>query len=154
MKKTWLEKLEDSRDLPKVVTLKHNAQIHWHGRSMAIPSPMEVNNIMKGVPKGRLITIDLIRQKVAKKHQADIGCPLTTGIFSWIASNAAEEARIEGKQRIIPWWRTLKSDGALNAKSPGDVQNQAALLKKEGFRIIQKGKKTKVANFEKFLVGI
>ena len=38
----------DSKDLPKVVSLRENARIHWKGDTMAIPSPMEINEIMKG----------------------------------------------------------------------------------------------------------
>ncbi|MCL5406884.1 MAG: MGMT family protein [Patescibacteria group bacterium] len=154
MKKTWQEKLKDSKDLPKVVTLKKEAQAHWHGKTMAIPAPLEVNKIMASVPKGKLITIDVIRQKIAQKHKTDIGCPLTTGIFSWIAAHAAEEAKVEGKKQITPWWRTLKSDGSLNEKYPGGAENQGKLLQKEGHQIIQKGKKVKVLNFEKALAKV
>ena len=153
-KKSWQEKLRDSKDLPKVVTLQEKAQIHWHGKTMAIPAPMEVNEIMARVPKGKLITIDIIRQKVAKKHGADIGCPLTSGIFAWIAAHAAEEARREGKKRITPWWRTLKSDGSLNEKYPGGAENQAKLLKEDGHIVIQKGKKVRVDQFEDSLLKI
>ncbi len=108
-KKTWREKLMDSKDLPKVVTLSENAQKHWKGRTMAIPSPMEVNEIMRHVPKGKLITIDQIRKIVAQNHGADIGCPLTCGIFTWIAAHAAMEAAAEGVKNITPYWRTLNA---------------------------------------------
>lgn len=146
--------MNDSKDLPKVVTLKKEAQIHWHGQTMVVPSPMEVNEIMASVPKGKLITIDIIRQKVAQKHKTDIGCPLTSGIFSWIAANAAEEAKAEGKKKITPWWRTLKSDGSLNEKFPGGTENQSALLQSEGHQLTQKGKKIKVVDFEKSTVKV
>lgn len=42
--------------------------------------------------------------------------------------------------QVIPWWRTLKSNGELNEKYPGGVENQKKLLEKEGHKIIQKGK--------------
>ena len=48
--KSWREKLSDSKDLPKVVTLNDTAQKHWKGNIMAIPSPLEVNEIMAAVP--------------------------------------------------------------------------------------------------------
>jgi len=60
-KKTWQQKLQDSKDLPKVVILKQHAQKRWKGKTMAIPSPMEVNEIMAKIPEGKLITIDEIR---------------------------------------------------------------------------------------------
>jgi len=154
MKKTWQQKLNDSKDLPKVVTLNDKAQEHWHGQTMIIPTPLEVSKIMGQVPKGKLITIDVIRKKLANIHNTDIGCPLTCGIFAWIAAQASEESKLEGKNNVIPWWRTIKSDGSLNDKFPGGVENHRYLLLKEGHNIIQKGKKLKVDNFEYNLVKI
>ncbi len=153
-KKSWQEKLKDSKDLPKIVKLDKEAQTHWKGETMTVPSPMEVNNIMAKVPRGKLITTDIIRQKVAKKHGTDIGCPLTCGIFTWISAHAAEEARQEGKKKITPYWRTLKKDGELNEKYPGGIANQAKILKQEGQKIIKKNKKTLVLDYEKKLVEI
>jgi alkylated DNA nucleotide flippase Atl1 len=121
--------------------------------TLAIPSPLEVNEIMRSVPKGKLITINKIRERIAAKHGATIGCPITTGIFAWIAANAAEEERTEGRKRITPWWRTLKEGGTLNPKYPGGIQKQMELLEAEGHTIVPKGKKNfKVADFEKKLV--
>jgi hypothetical protein len=58
---------------------------------------------------------------VAKDNKATIGCPITTGIFAWIAAHAAEEDLADGKKRVTPYWRTLKTGGELNAKYPGGV---------------------------------
>jgi len=151
-KKTWREKLSDSKDLPKVVTLKENARKHWKGNTMAVPSPKEVNAVMAGVPKGKLTTIQEIRKIIARKHHADIGCPLTCGIFSWIAAYAAEEEAAEGKKKITPYWRTLKTGGEVNPKYPGGLEKQKELLESEGHKVVQKGKKGFVENFEKTLV--
>ncbi len=151
-KKSWREKLRDTKDLPKVVTLGENAQGHWKGNTMAIPSPMEVNEIMARVPKGKLITIQEIRDLIAQKHHADIGCPLTCGIFSWIAAYAAEEEAEQGKKKITPYWRTLKKGGELNPKYPGGLERQKGLLESEGHTVVQKGKKAFVENFDKILL--
>ena len=111
---------------------------------------------MRKVPKGKLITINEIRQILAKKHKADFGCPITTGIFSWIAANAADEAERGGKKRITPYWRTLKTGGILNEKYPGGLKNLKKRLKAEGHTVIQKGrsKHFMVENFEKALVNV
>jgi alkylated DNA nucleotide flippase Atl1 len=151
-KKTWREKLMASKDLPKVVSLPENAQKHWKGGSMAIPSPLEVNDIMAKVPEGKVITIGEIRQMVARKHKADIGCPLTCGIFSWIAAHAAVEEAAAGKKETTPYWRTLKTSGALNPKYPGGTEAQKKLLESEGHEVIQKGKKYLVENYENCLL--
>ena len=151
-KRIWREKLLDAKDLPKTVTLKPKMQKHWNGHTLAIPSPMEVNEIMASVPKGKLITTQELLRIVAKKHLADMGCPLTCGLFSWIAAYAAEEEAKEGRKRITPYWRTLKTGGELNPKFPGGLERQKGLLKSEGHQIIQKGKKAFVEDFEKKVI--
>jgi len=97
-----MEKLHDSKNLPKIVKLKSSTKKRWKGSIMAIPSPMDVNDIMAKVPKGKLITIDEIRNKIAGKYRTDICCPLTSGIFAWIAAYAAKEERAEGKKKTTP----------------------------------------------------
>lgn len=109
---------------------------------------------MKTVPKGKLITIHKICELLSRKYNTKACCTLTTGIFIMTAANAAEEMRKEGKTNKNPYWRTLKADGYLNEKYPGGAKAQKALLEKEGYRVIQKGKKYKVAEFEKYLVDV
>ncbi|GAI23029.1 unnamed protein product, partial [marine sediment metagenome] len=146
----------DSKGLPKVEKITDKMSKRWGTGTVVIPAPKEVDEIMRKVPQGRVITINEIRAKLAQKHGATIGCPITTGIFAWIAANAAGEAAEEGKQDITPYWRTLKSAGQLNGKYPGGVEAQAAHLEEEG-HIIEpgKGKKPpKVKGFEKYLVKL
>jgi hypothetical protein len=80
-----------------------------------------------------------------------MGCPLTTGIFAWLAANAADEAANEGAKRITPYWRTLKSGGELNPKYPGGIEAQKAQLRAEGHKITQRGKRYFVTDFDKAL---
>ena len=61
--------------------------------------PKEVDEIMRHVPKGKLITINNIREIIAERYNATISCPMTTGIFAWISANAAEEMLAEGKKK-------------------------------------------------------
>jgi hypothetical protein len=58
---------------------------------VVIPAPIEVDEITKKVPWGKIIKINDIRAALAKKHKATIGCSMTTGIFAWFAAQAAEE---------------------------------------------------------------
>lgn len=151
-RKSWQEKLADSKDLPRVELITEKMSQRWGTGTVVIPAPVEVDEIMRSVPVGKLITIDQIREKLAKKHGATIGCPLTTGIFAWVAAHAAEEASAEGKENITPYWRTLKTGGVINEKYPGGVNIQRKLLESEGHKVIQKGKKYVVANFDRYLV--
>jgi hypothetical protein len=106
---------------------------------------------MRKVPKGRVTTINEIRAHLARKHKATIACPLTTGIFAWIAAHAADEAAAEGVKRITPYWRTLKAGGELNPKFPGGVPALKTRLEAEGHRVVQKGTRFVVVDLEKVL---
>src|SRR5262249_14727029 len=123
-KKSWREKLADSKDLPKVEKIPSRMQAKWGKGTIVIPAPKEVDKIMKQVPLGGLIPINEIRAKVAKKHKATIGCPICTGIFAWIAAHAADEAAAAGEAETTPYWRTLKVGGEVNAKYPGGLEAQ------------------------------
>jgi len=150
-RKSWFEKLKDSKGLPVVERITDKMSKRWGTGTVVIPAPMEVNEIMRKVPEGKLTTINEIRAALAKKHGATIGCPITTGIFAWIAANAAEEQKLQGEKGITPYWRTLKTGGVINEKYPGGVEAQKKLLEKEGHRVVKKGKKCVVVNYEKSL---
>ena len=95
-----------------------------------------------------------MRASLARKHGATIGCPITTGIFAWVAANAAEESKQKGERMITPYWRTLKTGGVINEKYPGGVKGQKKLLEKEGHKVIQKGKNYIVVSYEKALAQV
>ncbi len=156
LRKSWREKLADSKGLPKVEEITAKMSTRWGTGTVVIPAPKDVDEIMKKVPRGKLITINQIREMLAQKYGATIGCPITTGIFAWIAAHAAAEEAAEGKRDITPYWRTLKSDGELNPKYPGGVEAQRVRLIAEG-HIVEpgKGKKPpKVKDFGKHLVRL
>ena len=153
-KQTWREKLADSKGLPKVEPITEKMSKRWGAGTVAIPAPKEIDEIMKKVPKGKLITINEIRDIIARKHCATIGCPITTGIFAWIAAHAAAEEESEGKKRITPYWRTLKSGGELNPKYPGGIQGQKARLESEGHTVVRKGERFFVHEYRRVLVKL
>jgi hypothetical protein len=150
-RKPWREKLADSKDLPKVERITGRLRARWGSGTVAIPAPADVDAIMRRVPRGKLITINEIRDCIARQHGATIGCPITTGIFAWIAAHAAEEAAAEGRVRITPYWRTLKSGGELNAKYPGGIARLKQRLEAEGHRVVAKGKRFVVVDYQKRL---
>ena len=151
-KKSWKEKLNNDKNLPRIVPIKGRLSKKWGTGTCVIPSPKEVNLLMKKFPKGKLVTINQIRETLAKKHKATIGCPITTGIFARIAAGAAEEETKEGKKNITPYWRILKQGGVINEKYPGGVKAQKELLEKEGHKVKKQGRKCVVENFEKHLI--
>jgi len=73
MKKTWTEKLNDDKDLPRVIEITEKMRSTWGSGTCVIPAPREVDEIMRSVPAGRLITINQIRATLARKHKTSIG---------------------------------------------------------------------------------
>jgi len=153
-KKTWCQKLNNSKGLPKVEKITDAMSKRWGTGTVVIPAPIEVDGIMRKIPTGKLMTINEIRAALAKKHKATIGCPMTTGIFAWIAAYAAEERKQHGEKDITPYWRTLKTGGFLNEKYPGGAEAQKELLEREGHTVVQKGKKYFVLDYGKSLAQI
>jgi len=153
-RKSWSEKLRDRKNLPRGEKITDKMSKRWGTGTVVIPAPTDVNDMMRRVPEGKLITINEMRAALAKKHGATIGCPMTTGIFAWIAANAAEEQRQKGENDITPYWRTLKTGGVINPKYPGGVEAQKNLLEKEGHEVVQKGKRYVVVDFEKSLAKL
>lgn len=153
-KKTWREKLADDKGLPRFGRVMGPMRRKWGSGTMVVPAPREVDEVMRKVPKGKLLTINEIRGYLARKHKVEIGCPITTGIFAWIAAHAAEEAAGHGAKRITPYWRTLKSDGELNPKYPGGIANLKHRLEAEGHCVVQKGKRYLVADFQESLFAL
>jgi alkylated DNA nucleotide flippase Atl1 len=149
--KTWREKLADDKGLPRVGKIEGRMSTRWGTGTMVIPAPREVDALMKHVPRGKVTTINELRGALARKHGVNVGCPITTGIFAWIAAHAAAEAAAAGRKRITPYWRTLKSDGQLNEKYPGGILALKKRLRNEGHKVVRRGKNFFVEDFQRSL---
>lgn len=150
-KKDFNKMLKDSKDMPKIVTITDQKSIEKYGGSkMYFAPPIDYDKVMRRVPKGKLITVGMIRDHFAKQNNADFTDPITAGIFCSIAAWAS----FQRTDDITPYWRTLKANGELNPKYPGGVESQKKLLEDEGFTVVKKGRtniRYYVENYEKFL---
>lgn len=147
-KKSWREKLADDKGLPKIKRVEGKMTKRWGTGTMVIPAPREVDALMKKIPRGKVTTIHELRAALARKYKVNIACPITTGIFSWIAAHAATEAATGGRKRITPYWRTLKTGGELNPKYPGGIPALKNFLRAEGHKVVRRGRRFLVAGFE------
>ena len=150
-RKTFNEKLQDSKDMPKIVVIEDEKSIErYGGKNMVIAPPIEYSEIIAKIPEGKLLTIKEIREFLAKKYEADFTCPMTAGIFISLSAQASNERENDK----IPFWRCLKTDGELNPKYPGGIELQKEMLEKEGHEIYTRGRKNIryfVKDFEKNL---
>jgi alkylated DNA nucleotide flippase Atl1 len=114
---------------------------------MVVSSPREVDALICRIPLGRLATLDEIRAFLARRHGAEIACPVSTAIFINVAAQAAEAFAAMGAETITPYWRVLRPGGRLNTKYPGGVQAQQARLEAEGHTIVQRRRDLVVADY-------
>ena len=150
----YRNRLHDEKDFPKIKTIPKKLHKSWGIGKFVMPSPLEVNSLMKKVSKGKLTTINQLREILAKKYKTTTACPIVTGIFVIIAARAAAEELKEGKKRVTPYWRTIKSNGIINEKYPGGIVVQKKILKQEGHIILSKGKNYIVENYQNKLLKI
>jgi alkylated DNA nucleotide flippase Atl1 len=59
-----------------------------------------------------------------------------------------------GMKRVTPYWRTLKSNGELNAKYPGGLSGQRRRLRQEGLEVFTRGDRIFVRDHERLLVKL
>lgn len=136
-KKDFNAMLHDSKDMPKIQTVTDPKTIEkYGGASMYFAPPIEYDRVMRQAPYGKVITVGGIREYFARLSGADFTEPITAGIFVSIAAWASYQRDHDP----TPWWRTLKAGGELNAKFPGGIEAQKALLEAEGHTVIQRGR--------------
>ena len=150
-KKDFNEMLHKDTGMPKVQIVKDEAAIKkYGGEKMYFAPTVTYDEIMKKVPYGKVITVGVIRDYLAKMNDADFTDPITAGIFVSIAAWAS----FQRSEDETPYWRTLKAKGELNPKYPGGIKAQKEKLEAEGHTVIQRGRKNikyYVQGYEKVL---
>lgn len=149
----WREKLTRQQEA-KIVAIPPRMQARFGKGKMVIPKPLDVDALIRRVPRGKMATVLQLREELARRSKVDVACPLCTGIFVRISAEAAEEERRAGKKSVTPYWRVISSEGRLNPKFPGGVAGQKRMLAGEGHKIEKSsGKKPPaVARYEQALV--
>jgi hypothetical protein len=111
----WQEKLTRASN-PHIVEAPERWNNGKSGGKMLIPSAHEMQEWIRQIPDNETRTVVEMRNYFAKKHGADITCPLTSGIFLRIIAEAAEEGRSEGRKDITPYWRVVTDNGKMPPK--------------------------------------
>jgi hypothetical protein len=113
---------------------------------MLLPGPATVAALIEKVPAHKLITTNLLCQKLTQQFNVRGTCPVTT--------QKALQAVAHDPSNEVAYWRVIKVSGGLITQFPGGAEGQAERLRKEGFTLDRKGKVTKVKNFRESLVRL
>lgn len=117
MDKTWVQKRGINKEYQVKINPKKFADIPA-GTKMFIPTPQILDNFVQDIPPGSFLTLKQIRQYLSRKYNAEMTCPVVTGISLRIISEAAfEEYQIDqNMDEITPFWRVVDPDSKLANK--------------------------------------
>ena len=113
--KSWKEKLNIDKSFV-VKRLDKNFSDMKVGENMLIATPKIIDEYIKQIPKGININIKTLRNDLALTYNADTTCPVTTGIFLRIVSEAAYEDFLDGEKNITPFWRVVDHESKTATK--------------------------------------
>lgn len=113
---TWTEKLNCAKNSQKKRLEKSVAGMPA-GALMYISTPLEIDEYIKNIQPGQTVSVQQMRDDLAKKNKADCSCPLTTGIFLRIVAEAAFEKINSGDSSMItPFWRVIDPKASIVKK--------------------------------------
>ena len=125
------EKLAREKQLKKVKMDKAWAGMQ-PGQTMLVATPQMVDAYIRNIPNGETQTIPGMREAMAKTHNCDGMCPMSTSIFVRMVAEAALEDIAEGKQlsEVSPFWRMISSEDKIAKRlklDPAWIDEQRAL---------------------------
>jgi alkylated DNA nucleotide flippase Atl1 len=113
---------------------------------MLKPSRASIEALVEKVPRGRVLTVALLRKVLAESRNAQLTCPfLTKRALMAIAEDAEAKA---------PFWRVVMASGEMIAAYPGGQQAQAKRLRSDGLTITSKAGKSRIANLRQSLATL
>ena len=113
--KTWAEKLDNGKD-PTVGASSRSVSGFPPGSMMLIPTPRQVDDYIRRIPKGKSKTQQEMSADLAAEADADLTCPMCCGLFIRIASEAAHEEMLAGRRNVTPFWRIIPPEATIRKK--------------------------------------
>lgn len=79
------------------------------GQTMLVPTPRQVDDFIRTIPPGTAMTVRGPRAALARRHGAEVTCPVTIGYHLRTVAEAAHEALERGQpeDQVAPFWRVL-----------------------------------------------
>jgi hypothetical protein len=81
-KLSYHDKLNDSKDFPRTHPLTGGMRRRFGPGTILLPAPWEVLELMRRVPRGKLTTINHLREILARRHRATVARLIVSGIHA------------------------------------------------------------------------
>ncbi|MFM9838714.1 MAG: hypothetical protein ACKVOQ_10655 [Cyclobacteriaceae bacterium] len=132
--KTWTDKVNDPTKEFQIKKLDKDFADMPAGAKMLIATSKIIDEYVRHIPKGKSGSLASMRKDLASEYGADYTCPVTSGIFLRIVSEAAHEQIERGApiSKVAPFWRVVDEKSALNKKLSFGTAFAARQRKKEG----------------------
>jgi hypothetical protein len=114
---TWTSKLAKPRNVKRVLLDTPFAGVPA-GAMLFVGTPDVVAGYLKKIPAGETRTIERMRREIARNHDCDAMCPVSTAIFLRIVAEGAWDEIQSGKSiaAVVPFWRVIEPESTIAKK--------------------------------------
>jgi 6-O-methylguanine DNA methyltransferase, DNA binding domain len=118
----WSARLQ-AKKLPKRVRLEKDFAGIKSGSMLFVGTPQIVEQYLRRIPEGQTRTVERMRRELARRHDCDAMCPVSTAIFLRVCAEAAiEQMNAAGSATgVIPFWRVIEPQSTLARKLSVDA---------------------------------
>lgn len=115
MARTWTQKHNEHRHPASVQVLDKPYAGRPAGTTMLVATPRDITAYLRSIPRGEARTMEQLRESLASQYDAEMVCPMTTGIFARIAAEFAWEQLEAGTplEAVAPFWRLIEPSAPL-----------------------------------------
>ena len=106
--KSWNQKLQSAKPYQVKPAPVDMAGMRA-GQIMLVPDSQILDEFIRQIPFGTDLQMPELRSELAKQYDAEVTCPITTGILMRIVAEAAYEsvAGGAGVSEVTPVWRVI-----------------------------------------------
>ncbi len=114
----------------KIVDIPLKMEKYYGKGKILHPSISAIQDLIRHIPKGKIVTIPALREKLAANYGTTTTCPIRTGnMIKKIAENYSYD-NVDDK---MPFWRVVRGDKMLIKFN--NVEFWAAKIGDEGFQL-------------------
>lgn len=130
---SWRQKVAAPRE-PKRVTLEADFAGLPAGTRMFVATPRIVEEHLCRIPPGESRSIQAFRDGIARAHDCEAACPVSTAVFIRMVAEAAWEDILAGRPaaEVAPFWRVVAPGSAIGKRLAADTDWIAARRTAEG----------------------
>lgn len=118
---------------PKIVDIPVKMEKFYGKGKMLHPSIEEIEEVVKLIPKGFVITIKEVAKRLSKEFGTEVTCPMRTGNGLKKIGERYSRSTIDVQ---MPFWRVIRADKfVIKSKN---MELSASLIENEGFTLLLK----------------